>query len=201
LIDVMLPLVPGLVDRLERGIDVADVGCGTGHKINVMARAFPASRFTGYDNWNPGLAIGRAEAKAMGLANARFQERDAATLDGEPSFDFIITYDAVHDQADPAAVLRGIASSLNSGGTYLCVDVAASSDVADNATHSSGPFLYTYSTMHCLTVSLAVGGVGLGAVWGEQLALRMLAEAGFGGIEIRRVHGDIINNYYICASE
>jgi SAM-dependent methyltransferase len=200
LIDVTLPLVPGLVDRLERGIDVADVGCGTGHKINVMARAFPASRFTGYDIWNPGLAIGRVEAKAMGLANARFEERDAANLDGEPSFDFITTFDAIHDQADPASVLRGIASSLKSGGTYLCVDVAASSDVADNAAHPAGPFIYTYSTMHCLTVSMAVGGAALGAAWGEQLTLRMLAEAGFRGVEIRHVDGDIINNYYICQS-
>jgi SAM-dependent methyltransferase len=200
LIHVTLPLVPGLLERLHRGIDVADVGCGIGHAINVMARAFPASRFTGYDISQQSLAYGRAEAAATGLRNARFEDRDAATLDGNPSFDFITTFDSIHDQADPAAVLRGIALSLNPGGTYLCVDIAASSDVADNATHPAGPLLYTYSTMHCMPVSLVVNGAGLGSVWGEQLALSMLAEAGFSDVEIRRVDGDIINNYYICKS-
>jgi SAM-dependent methyltransferase len=200
LIDVTLPLVPGLLERLHRGIDVADVGCGIGHAINVMARAFPASRFIGYDISQHSLAYGRAEAAATGLRNARFEDRDAATLDGNPSFDFITTFDSIHDQADPAAVLRGIALSLNPAGTYLCVDVAASSDVADNATHPAGPLLYTYSTMHCMPVSLALNGAGLGSVWGEQLALRMLAEAGFGDVDVRRVDGDIINNYYICKS-
>jgi SAM-dependent methyltransferase len=200
LIDVTLPLVPGLVERLQRGIDVADVGCGIGHAINVMARAFPASRFTGYDISQQSLRFGRAEAEAMGLQNARLEDRDAATLDGNPSFDFITTFDSIHDQANPAAVLRGIARSLNPGGTYLCVDIAASSDVADNATHPAGPLLYTYSTMHCMPVSLAVNGAGLGAVWGEQLALRMLGEAGFSDVDIRRVDGDIVNNYYVCKS-
>ena len=198
LIDVTLPLVPGLLERLHRGIDVADVGCGIGHAINVMARAFPASRFTGYDISQQSLAYGRAEAEATGLRNARFEDRDAAGLDGNPSFDFITTFDSIHDQADPATVLRGIARSLNSGGTYLCVDIAASSDVGDNATHPAGPLLYTYSTMHCMPVSLVVNGAGLGSVWGEQLALRMFAEAGFSDVDVRRVDGDIINNYYIC---
>jgi SAM-dependent methyltransferase len=198
LIDVTLPLVPGLVERLERGIEVADVGCGAGHAMNVMARAFPASRFTGYDISPRGLEAGRAEAETWGLRNSRFEERDAATLDGDPSFDFIATFDSIHDQADPAAVLRGIARSLNPGGSYLCVDIAASSDVADNATHPAGPFLYTFSTMHCMTVSLATGGAGLGSMWGEQLAGRMLAEAGFSDVDLRRVDGDFINNYYIC---
>jgi SAM-dependent methyltransferase len=198
LIDVTLPLVPGLVDRLEQGIDAADVGCGAGHAMNVMARAFPASRFTGYDISPRGLKAGRVEAETWSLRNARFEDRDAATLDGDPSFDFITTFDSIHDQADPAAVLRGIAHSLNHGGSYLCVDIAASSDVADNATHPAGPFLYAFSTMHCMTVSLAGGGAGLGSVWGEQLAVRMLAEAGFGDVDVRRVEGDFINNYYIC---
>jgi SAM-dependent methyltransferase len=138
------------------------------------------------------------EAETWSLRNARFEDRDAATLDGDPSFDFITTFDSIHDQADPAAVLRGIAHSLNHGGSYLCVDIAASSDVADNATHPAGPFLYAFSTMHCMTVSLAGGGAGLGSVWGEQLAVRMLAEAGFGDVDVRRVEGDFINNYYIC---
>ena len=105
LIDVTLPLVPGLVERLQRGIEAADVGCGSGHAINLMAEAFPASRFVGLDLSDNGIA---AAAERKGLTNARFEKRDAATLDGSEQFDFITTFDAVHDQARPDLVLRGI---------------------------------------------------------------------------------------------
>ena len=166
LLDVVLPLVPGLPDRLRAGIDVADVGCGCGHAINLMAAAYPASRFVGIDFSTEGIATATAEAAARGLTNTSFEERDAATLDGPPAFDLVTTFDAIHDQADPARVLRGIHDMLRPGGTYLCVDIRASSDLADNVDHPLGPFLYTVSCMHCMTVSLAQDGAGLGAVVG-----------------------------------
>ncbi|CAN5714987.1 class I SAM-dependent methyltransferase [soil metagenome] len=198
LIDVTLPLVPGLVDRLRRGIDVADVGCGSGHAINLMAEAFPASRFVGFDLTDTGLAAGTAESERKGLTNVHFEKRDAATLDGSKQFDFVTTFDAVHDQARPDLVLKGIAESLRAGGAYLCVDIAASSTLADNLDHPLAPFLYTISCMHCMTVSLADGGMGLGTMWGEQKARQMLVDAGFTSVELKRVDGDIMNNYYIA---
>jgi SAM-dependent methyltransferase len=198
LLDVVLPLVPGLPDRLREGIDVADVGCGSGHAINLMAAAYPESRFVGFDISAEGVAAGAAESAAGGLTNTSFIERDAATLEGPPAFDLITTFDAVHDQADPARVLRGIHDMLRPGGTYLCVDVRASSDLAENVEHPLGPFLYTVSCMHCMTVSLALDGAGLGAVWGEQKALEMLAAAGFDDPRVETVEGDIGNNYYIA---
>jgi hypothetical protein len=88
-----------------------------------------------------------------------------ATLDGTERFDLITSFDAVHDQARPDLVLAGIAQSLRPGGVYLCVDITASSTLADNLDHSLGPFLYTISCMHCMTVSLAAGGMGLGTMW------------------------------------
>lgn len=197
LIDVTLPLVPGLIERLQAGIDVADVGCGSGHAINLMAQAFPNSRFTGYDFSDEGIAEGKAEAKAMGLKNATFEKKDAATLDGSKQFDLITTFDSVHDQAKPRRVLKGIYDALRPGGTYLCVDIAASSELADNLEHPMGPFLYTISTMHCMTVSLAYGGEGLGTVWGEQKAIELIKEAGFKDVTVEKVEGDILNNYYI----
>ena len=197
LIGVTLPLAAGLVDRLNAGIDVADVGCGSGHAINLMAQAFPKSRFTGFDFSDEGIAEGRAEAKRMGLANATFEKKDAATLDGSKQFDLITTFDSVHDQAKPRRVLKGIYDALKPGGTYLCVDVAASSELADNIQHPMGPFLYTISTMHCMTVSLAYGGEGLGTVWGEQKAIELIKEAGFKDVTVAKVEGDILNNYYI----
>lgn len=198
LLDVTVPLVPGLVERLIDGIDVADVGCGSGHAINLLAEAYPNSRFVGFDFSTEGIAAGTAEAAAKGLSNARFEVRDAATMSGPPAFDFVTTFDAVHDQAHPARMLQGIHDLLRPGGTYLCVDIRASSHVGHNLDHPLGPALYTISCMHCMTVSLALDGEGLGAVWGEELALSMLADAGFRDVEVRTVDDDILNNYYIA---
>ena len=198
LIGVTLPLVAGLVDRLGQGIDVADVGCGSGHAVNLMAEAFPRSRFTGFDFSDDGLAAARAEADRKGLTNARFEKRDAARLGETARFDLITTFDAVHDQARPDLVLAGIAQALRPGGVYLCVDIAASSELSENLDHPFGPFGYTISCMHCMTVSLAGGGMGLGAMWGEQKAQEMLNEAGFTSIETAHVDGDTANTFFIA---
>ncbi len=107
LVQRTLPLVPGLVEQLEEGVDVVDVGCGSGHAVNVMARAFPKSRVTGYDIAESGIEAGRAEAAEWGLANARFEVRDVAAMTDDEAFDFVTTFDAIHDQANPAAVLAG----------------------------------------------------------------------------------------------
>jgi SAM-dependent methyltransferase len=199
LIDVTLPLVPGLIDRLRQGIDVADVGCGSGHAANLMAEAFPCSRFTGFDFSDTGIAAARLEADRKSLANARFEKRDAAHLGETGRFDVITTFDAVHDQARPDLMLAGIAQALRHGGVYLCVETAASSKLAENLDHPLGPFLYTMSCMHCMTVSLADGGMGLGAMWGEQTARKMLGEAGFTSIEVARLDGDVANAYIIAS--
>jgi SAM-dependent methyltransferase len=198
LLQTTLPLVDGLLDRLRSGIDVADIGCGSGHAINLMAQAFPKSRFIGYDFSEEGLAAARAEAKARKLVNVRFESKDVSTLESVAAFDFITSFDAIHDQAQPDRVLSGIRRALRPGGVYLCVDIAASSDLAKNLDHPLGPLLYTVSTMHCMTVSLALNGKGLGTVWGTELALAMLGEAGFGRVDTKQVEGDIMNNYYIA---
>jgi len=197
LLSVTVPLVDGLEERLRQGIDVLDVGCGHGHAINLMARAYPASRFLGVDVAAQSIDGGRAEAASWGLRNARFEVRDAAALGERENFDFITTFDAIHDQVDPASVLRGIYAALRRGGTYLCVDIGGSGDLLTDMDHPLGPFLYTASLMHCMTVSLANGGAGLGTMWGEPLARRMFREAGFDGVEVKRVAGDPTDIYYI----
>jgi SAM-dependent methyltransferase len=199
LIDMTLPLVPGLTARLRQGIEVADVGCGSGHAVNLMAAAFPRSKFTGFDFSDTGIAAARQEARRKGLANARFEKRDAARLDESGRFDFITTFDAIHDQARPDLVLAAIANALRPDGVYLCVDTAASSRLAENLDHPLGPFLYTVSCMHCMTVSLADGGMGLGTMWGEQTARTMLAEAGFTSVSTAYLDGDITNMHIIAS--
>jgi SAM-dependent methyltransferase len=197
LINVTLPLVPGLIDQLKAGIEVADVGCGAGHAINLMAQAFPNSRFFGYDFSEDGSALAKAEAGRMNLKNATFEVRDAAKLGLHGRFDLITAFDAIHDQAHPDVVLAGIHEALKPDATFLCVDIAASSKLEENLDHPMAPVLYTVSTMHCMTVSLAYGGMGLGTVWGEQKALEMLADAGFKDVRVQHVEGDIFNNYYV----
>jgi SAM-dependent methyltransferase len=200
LLDVTLPLIDGLTDRLAAGIDVADVGCGSGHALNLMAEAYPASRFVGFDVSMAGLEAARSEARELGVTNVTFIERDAAALDESDRFDLVTTFDAVHDQARPDLVLEGIARSLRRGGTFLCVDIAASSVLTENYRHPLGPFLYTVSCMHCMAVSLADGGMGLGTMWGEQLATTMLGDAGFTTVEVKRAEGDLVHLYYVSTT-
>jgi SAM-dependent methyltransferase len=197
LLPAVVPLA-GLGPALEQGVDVLDIGCGHGHAINLLGRAFPKSRFTGYDFSEEGIAAARAEAQALANTNVRFAVRDVAALQEEADYDLVTAFDVVHDQARPDAVLLSVARALRPGGTFLMVDVRASSELQDNVEHPFGPFLYGMSTMHCMTVSLALGGAGLGTAWGEQKALAMLGEAGFARVEVHRLADDPLNNYYLA---
>lgn len=199
LLQKTVPLVDGLDARLRAGIDAADIGCGSGHLSNVLAREYPASRFTGFDFSREAIDAARAEAAAWGLTNATFEVRDVTDLAHEKAFDLVTAFDAIHDQAHPARVLGGIAAALRPGGTFLMVDIRANSAVEDNLDLPWAPFLYTASTMHCMSVSLGLDGDGLGTVWGEQLAVRMLGAAGFGDITVKTVEGDAFNNYYVAS--
>ena len=183
LIKGFLPLVKGLPERLTGGIRVADLGCGTGHAINLMAREYPASDFVGYDIAADAIDRARAEARDMSLSNARFEVADVSRLPAKDEFDLITSFDAIHDQRDPAAVLRNAATALARDGVYLAIEPRASSNLEDNVQNPFAPWMYGVSVLHCMTVSLAVGGAGLGTVWGEQTARRLLAEAGFGSVE------------------
>ena len=190
--------MPGLTEHLKSGIDVLDVGCGSGRALNLMAHNFPNSRFVGYDISEEGIARAQAEAKENNTTNVRFEVKDAASLDEVGDYDLITTFDAVHDQAKPASVLQGIAEALRPDGVYLMQDIAGSSHLHNNMDHPLGPLLYTVSTMHCTTVSLAQSGEGLGTMWGEEKAREMLREAGFAKVEVKQLPHDIANSYYIA---
>ncbi|MCG6928244.1 MAG: class I SAM-dependent methyltransferase [Acidobacteria bacterium] len=196
LVQKTLPTFPDLQRRLEEGIDVADVGCGRGHAANVMARAFPRSRFVGYDISKEAIEAARAEAEVWGLANVRFEARDLATLDVFGRYDLVFAFDAIHDQVKPRRVLKNIARALRPGGEFMMVDIKASSHLHENHDHPIGVAFYTISTMHCMTVSLSEGGEGLGTMWGEQKARELLAEAGLGRVDVTEIEGDIQNLYY-----
>jgi len=199
LLQVILPLVAGLEERLRAGIDVADIGCGSGHALNIMAQAFPRSRFAGYDFSQEGIAAAQAEARQLGLTNTHFEARDVSRLDVQDHYDFMTAFDSIHDQARPAEVLKAIERALRPGGIFLMLDIRASSLLEENMKHPLAPFLYTISCNHCMTVSLADHGVGLGTMWGEQVASQMLRDAGFTHVEVKHVKGDIANSYYLAS--
>ncbi len=196
----VIPLVPDLADRLSRGMRVLDLGCGSGKIVAELAARYPKSSFLGYDLSSEAIASAREEAERRGLSNARFAVRDLSDFDvtaEEGSADFVTTFDAVHDQARPLALLRGISRVLAADGVYLMQDIKGSSHVEKNLDHPIGTFLYTISCMHCMTVSLAQGGEGLGAMWGEEKTREYLTLAGFGSVEKHELSHDIQNNWYV----
>ncbi len=196
----VLPLAPGLSDQLAMGIRVLDVGCGSGRIMTRLAELYPNSRFTGLDLSPEAIGTARGEAAQKGLQNIQFIVRDLSDFDNtaEPeAFDFITTFDAIHDQAKPLNVLKGIHRALKTDGLYLMQDIRGSSQAYNNIGHPIGTFLYAISTMHCMTVSLAQGGEGLGAMWGEEKAREYLQKAGFRSIETNQLAHDIQNNWYV----
>ena len=196
----VVPLVPGLAERLSQGIRVLDVGCGMGRIMNRLAELYPKSRFVGMDLSLEAIAGAQKEASQKGLRNIEFLARDLSDFDSTvapETFDLITTFDAVHDQAKPLNVLKGIHRALKPDGIYLMQDIRGSSHVEKNMSHPIAPLLYTISTMHCMTVSLAQGGEGLGAMWGEEKTREYLQKAGFRSVETKNLAHDIQNNWYV----
>ena len=198
LLDNILPLVPGLHARLERGINVIDVGCGAGRALLLLAKRFPKSRFVGLDfgadAFEPALETIRAE----GLKNLSFKALDISGLDFLGAYDLVLAFDAVHDQKDPQGMLKAVRHSLREGGAFLMVDIGGSSELEKNIPHPLGSFLYMMSCMHCAPVSLGQGGPGIGAMWGVEFASEMLSSAGFSDVQVTRLPHDIVNAYFVA---
>lgn len=197
LVSDYLPLAPGLAGALKAGVRVADVACGTGHALVVLARAFPASTFTGYDLDEHAIARARAEAAGAGLTNVSFEVADAARLAGPARFDVIFVFDAVHDQVEPDAVLTAISGALVPGGLLFMREPRAADTLAGNLANPMAHVLYSVSTLHCMTVSLAHGGAGIGTVFGEQRARRLLAGAGFAEPDVHPAPGNPFGAVYV----
>lgn len=196
----ILPLVPGLSDRLAKGIRVLDAGCGRGHILNRLAELYPNSRFVGMDLSAEAITYARDEAAKKSLTNIEFIIVDLSIFDDTDelgAYDFVTTFDGVHDQAKPLNLLKGIHRTLKSDGVYLMQDISGTSHVHKDIDHPIGTFLYSISCMHCMTVSLAQGGEGLGAMWGEEKTREYLQRAGFRSVTTHKLAHDIQNNWYV----
>jgi 2-polyprenyl-3-methyl-5-hydroxy-6-metoxy-1,4-benzoquinol methylase len=173
-----LPTMPQVVAKLNEGGSSVDVGCGSGRAAIAIATAFPKAKVFGFDAHAGSVERARANAKEAGVADRiKFETLDCTRLPAA-QFDFISTFDVVHDSVDPIALLKSIRAALKPGGTYLMVEVNVSSNLEDNI-NPMGRMMYSMSTLYCMTVSLAHGGAGIGACMGEAKARELAAEAGF----------------------
>jgi ubiquinone/menaquinone biosynthesis C-methylase UbiE len=196
----ILPLVPGLVGRLVQGIRALDVACGRGLALLQMAERYPASRFTGMDFSGEAIAYAEVEAKQRGVDNVRFEVRDLGTFDRDAeraAYDLVTVFDGIHDQGRPLNMLKGIARTLRDDGVLLVQDIRGSGSHNGDREHPAGTLLYALSTMHCMTVSLAQGGEGLGTMWGEPMTRKYLHDAGFNTVATHTLAHDFQNNFYV----
>ncbi len=178
LIKKWLPAMPQVVEALTAGGTAADIGCGSGRAAITLASAFPKARIFGYDVHPGSIERARANAKAAGVGDRiTFEARDAAKLP-ENQFDFISTFDVVHDSVDPVALLKSIRRALKRDGTYLMLEMNVSPKLEENI-GPTGKMMYSISTLYCMTVSLAHGGAGIGACMGEPKARELTIEAQF----------------------
>ncbi len=174
-----LPIVPFLVDRLVAGSRVLDVGCGLGRTSRLIAKAFPRSEVVGLDRSPKAIRSARALARQEGLTNLTFVIADAALWRAGRRFGVAFAFDALHDQADPVGVARAVYRALEPGGLFVAIEPAAWSRLGRNIGDSGAEYLYGFSTLYCLMVSLAERGAGLGAAWGWPRARELLESAGF----------------------
>jgi len=180
LVPVWLPALDGVVDQLEAGAKVADVGCGHGHSTILMAEAYPNSRFHGYDAHEESIAAARAHAAEAGVADRVTFTTATATDYAEDGFDLVCFFDALHDMGDPVGAARHARSALADWGTVMLVEPYAGDGVEDNA-GPIGRLYYSASTVLCTAHAISEdGGHALGAQAGEARLADVFAEAGFG---------------------
>jgi SAM-dependent methyltransferase len=198
LFDDILPLAKGIVAGLESGIDVLDAGCGRGWALLALAERFPSSRFTGYDLCADAIEAAARDARARGLHNLRFETVDMSGFDEAGRYDFVTSFDAVHDQRNPQRLIAGIYRALKPCGVYLMQDIGGSARLENNLDFPLASLLYAISLTHCTPVSIGQGGEGLGTMWGWETAQDMLERAGFAGIDRHVLAHDPMNVWFVA---
>ena len=198
LVPKLLPEIDGIVDRLEAGAAVADVGCGSGTALLAMAEAFPASNFTGYDTSSFALDNARRNLAESGVDNVRLVDPSAEPMPDAPTFDLVTTFDVVHDTTHPADLIRAIRGSLKEDGAWVCADIRSFPTFEQNlAEHPMAALLYGFSVTVCMSSGMSTpDGAGLGTLgFNEEVARMMTSDAGFSRFEVLE-YGNAMNAYY-----
>lgn len=174
-----LPAMPEVVRKLEAGAKVADVGCGRGAALLEIAPRFPNSRFTGYDNFAPGIDYANATARKQGLSGRlTYEVRDSRELPQTKDFDLVMTCDCLHDMIDPESTARSIYGALKPDGAWFCIEPNMADNLEQNI-NPIGKLFYSVSTLQCMTCSLALSGAGYGAGMGAANVRKVAEGAGF----------------------
>ena len=198
LVPVVLPLLDGVVEKLERGCRAVDIGCGAGGAAILMARTFPNSEFIGYDISRHALARAEEKKAEAGVTNVAFLDPRESPLPSDGSADVVFTFDCIHDMTHPAEMMRSIRSCLKEDGTWLLVDIKALDTLEQNVVRNPmAPLLYGISVLSCMSSAMsAPDGAGLGTLGlPESKARSMSVEAGFS--RFRRMDVDhSVNAFY-----
>jgi 2-polyprenyl-3-methyl-5-hydroxy-6-metoxy-1,4-benzoquinol methylase len=193
----ILPALDGVVERLEAGARVVDVGCGSGVALLEMAAAFPASRFEGYDPSGHAIDQAAEKARERGLSNIELHRASASALPRQPSYDLVLTFDCIHDMPRPAETIDAIRAAIEPDGIWLIKDVRSRLTWADNRRNPMLAMLYGTSVATCMSSALSEpGGAGLGTLgFPTELAEQMCKEAGFSRFTVHDFE-DPANLYY-----
>jgi ubiquinone/menaquinone biosynthesis C-methylase UbiE/transcriptional regulator with XRE-family HTH domain len=179
LVPSWLPALDGVVAKLRAGGRGADLGCGLGASTVLLAQAYPQSKFTGSDYHERSIELARKRAADAGVADrTQFEVAPAAGFSGT-GYDFITTFDCLHDMGDPLSAAKHIRSAIADDGTWMVVEPAAADDVAGNL-NPVGRVYYNFSAQLCIPNALSqTGGYALGAQAGEAAIRRIATDAGF----------------------
>ena len=181
LVPRIIPALDGVLTKLERGATVADVGCGSGLALASMAAAFPKSEFDGYDPSSHAIANCQAKVREQGLGNMRTFAQSGETLPSVPTYDFVITFDCLHDMTRPASVIAAIRRALKPDGTWLIKDIRSQPDFKKNMRNPMLAMFYGFSVSACMSSALSErDGAGLGTLgFNPEVAERMVRAGGF----------------------
>ena len=198
LVRKILPELPMVCEKLESGINVADVGCGSGVALLKLARSYPNSRFYGYEISDHALDRFKTNLESAQLKNVEICDVQTNPLPHEAFFDLICTFDVVHDVPFPHELIKDIRSALTQDGTWLCSDIRSFPTFSENlANNPRAPLMYGFSLLICLSSAMSEsGGAGLGTLgFNEGVARKMTSEAGFGRFR-KLEYENAMNSYY-----
>ena len=197
LVPKIIPALEDVQGKLQQGALVADVGCGGGLTLTTMAATYPQTEFHGFDPNSHAIANLNARCQELGLSNVKGFVAGGESLPTEPTYDFMLSFDCIHDMTQPMDVIRAVRGSLKTDGTWLIKDIRSHPDFEKNMENPLLAMFYGFSISACMSSALSEpGGAGLGTLgFNPEVAREMTSEAGFSRFT-EHDFGEAANLYY-----